>query len=67
MDKPKLRFDHNYWIAELIAAGRKIEPHKYTAEHVGRVTRAWKFKPITKLHAIVERRRREAEQLNQTS
>lgn len=58
-DTPKLKFDFNYWIGQLIEAGKKLDPAKYTPEYEVMLVREWAKQPITKLHQRVLKRKQD--------
>lgn len=62
----KQSFNWKYWLDELVAAGKKIEPEKYTPEYVTQLKWWWIDQPLTKLVARVIRKREKANQLTQS-
>lgn len=52
-----LQYNSSYWIAALVEVGRKIEPDKYTEQHIKRIYSYWNAQPITNLVPIVNQRR----------
>jgi len=61
-EEPKQRYDFAYWFNELVAAGKKIEPDKYTTSYIDKMRKAWQGQPITKLHLLTVKRKEEANQ-----
>jgi hypothetical protein len=62
----KQSFNWRYWLDELIVAGKKITPEKYTEEYVVQLKWWWMDQPLTKLVAVVMMRREKASQLTQS-
>lgn len=56
-ETPKQKFDFNYWIGQLIEAGKQLDPAKYTPEYEVMLVREWAKQPLTKLHQRVLKRK----------
>lgn len=64
-EETKQRYGFAYWFEKLVAAGKKIEPHKYNTDYVNKMRSAWSKQPITKLHLLTTQREQQAN--NQTT
>ncbi len=67
MNQPKQKFNTEYWVNRLIAAGKLLNPDKYTAEYCTKLHRQWAKQPLTQLHYKVRKRLLEIEQLHNQS
>lgn len=58
MEQPvKQKFDFDYWIEQLVIAGSKVNPEKFTEDYKRKLKNAWRGQPLSNLSLkVVERR-----------
>lgn len=56
--EPKMKFDHDYWLNELVTIGKQLMPEKFTDEYIVVLKKKWKtVGGLTRLHLQVVKRR----------